>query len=264
MLTDKQTIKMWLQDMNIKNYHINKDLTVDVEGNVNLTDMNLTELPVQFGIVEGKFNCGNNLLTSLKGSPYKTDSFYCHNNCLTNLNDGPQIVRDYYDCSNNQLTTLVGAPQKMEAGEFSCNNNNLTSLIGAPQTLDTLKCHQNKLNTLTGISNTIHTFLDISFNHNLTSLKGSPKKIRNIMCAYSPIQINEWIDLTIENRFSHTCVNQAEQIQTLSKHYDKGNNLLISGEEFNELMQYLQIVKEKEDLEKNTNTNNNSSSKMKI
>ena len=53
----------------IRNYSINPDRSIDVDGNVNLFRRSLTELPIQFGTVTGSFNCVDNVLTSLHGSP---------------------------------------------------------------------------------------------------------------------------------------------------------------------------------------------------
>ena len=70
MLKTEEEIKLWLDSMEIKGYTINKDLTVDVSGNVNLSSQKITSLPVQFGKITGNFYCNNNnKLTSLKGSP---------------------------------------------------------------------------------------------------------------------------------------------------------------------------------------------------
>jgi len=40
---------------NIKNYTINSDGSIDVDGNVSLS--NITQLPLKFGKVTGSFNC---------------------------------------------------------------------------------------------------------------------------------------------------------------------------------------------------------------
>ena len=67
----KTKTKAWLNEMEVENFTINDDLTVDVNGNVNLFGKGLTSLPVQFGKVKGYFSCSNNQLTSL-GCPTKS------------------------------------------------------------------------------------------------------------------------------------------------------------------------------------------------
>ena len=63
--------KNWLDDMDIENYTINDDLTIDVDGDgdVNLNNKKLEKIPVKFKSIGGYFDCYNNKLTSLKGSP---------------------------------------------------------------------------------------------------------------------------------------------------------------------------------------------------
>jgi hypothetical protein len=96
---------------NIRNYSINGDGNVDVDGNVNLFRRNLTELPVQFGTVTGHFNSVDNALTSLDGSP---------KNVLRN-----------FDCSHDLITSLVGGPVAV-GGDYCIGANNLPNLVGCP------------------------------------------------------------------------------------------------------------------------------------
>jgi len=51
----------------IENYTVNPDGTVDVDGDVYLSDTKLTKLPLKFGYVSGSFRCAWNQLTSLEG-----------------------------------------------------------------------------------------------------------------------------------------------------------------------------------------------------
>jgi hypothetical protein len=89
----------------IENYTINGDGSIDVNGDVNLHGINLTELPLTFNKVSGYFTCSNNQLTSLKGSPkWVGDWFDCGNNNLTSLEFGPDYVGTWFDCRYNQLT----------------------------------------------------------------------------------------------------------------------------------------------------------------
>ena len=80
-------IEEWLKEYNIKNYTINDDLTIDVDGFVFLNKENLKEFPdyIQFGVVKSYFSCYRNQLTSLRGCPRE--------------------VREYFDCSYNSLTS---------------------------------------------------------------------------------------------------------------------------------------------------------------
>ena len=98
-----QIIK-WLDSFGIKNYTINDNLTIDVNGYVNLINQSLTCFPsfIKFNKVSG--------------------DFYCHNNQLTSLEGCPITVGRVFYCSNNQLTSLEGC-LKTVGGNFYCHNN---------------------------------------------------------------------------------------------------------------------------------------------
>ena len=62
-------------------YTINADGSIDVQGNVYLSDKELTELPLTFGKVSGDFSCSYNQLTSLEGAPKEVGGdFNCSDN----------------------------------------------------------------------------------------------------------------------------------------------------------------------------------------
>jgi hypothetical protein len=65
-------------------WELNSNGEVDVDGDVDMSNMNLTEIPVKFGRVEWDFSCANNRLTSLKNCPeFVGGIFNCHSNNLT-------------------------------------------------------------------------------------------------------------------------------------------------------------------------------------
>jgi hypothetical protein len=114
------------EQYNITNYTINNDGTIDVNGDVYLRYEGLTELPLTFNRVDGYFNCGDNFLTRLKGSPkWVGGSFYCYNNRLTSLEGSPEYVTLDVDCSSNRLTSLRFGPEKI-GKDFLTYNNKLT------------------------------------------------------------------------------------------------------------------------------------------
>ena len=113
----------------IKNYIINSDGTIDVDGDVNITYMKLDKLPLKFNVVYGDFQCYNNKLTSLEGAPKEVGvDFDCNNNQLTSLKGSPKWVGRNFYCNNNKLTSLEGAP-KWVGGTFYCKFNPLPKLI---------------------------------------------------------------------------------------------------------------------------------------
>ena len=105
----------------IENYTINNGL-VDVDGDVDLSDGNLTKLPIKFGNISGYFYCSSNQLTTLEGAP--------------------QSVGDGFYCRNNQLTTLEGCPKSV-GGHFDCNENNIYKLDFVPKYKEKLHIHRN-------------------------------------------------------------------------------------------------------------------------
>ncbi|MCI7338339.1 MAG: hypothetical protein MSH41_07115 [Bacteroidales bacterium] len=83
-------IKDSLDEYGVKNYTINDDFTIDVNGDVNLEGKDISEFPVhiQFGTIKGDFDCSFNQLTSLKGVPKKIEgNFDCNFNQLTICSD---------------------------------------------------------------------------------------------------------------------------------------------------------------------------------
>lgn len=200
MLKNKNEMEIWLNTYKIKNYVINEDLTVDVNGDVYLCWEKLDEIPIQFGLVQGNFICHRNNLKSLKGSPKKVGGhfncawnrlsslegcpvevggiFNCSNNLLTSLNGSPENIKEVFDCSNNKLFSLDGGPE--EAEQFVCSNNLLTSLEGCPKrVLYDFFCDGNKLTSLKGIHNkVIYGIFNCSYNK-LTTLEYAPKIIHS-------------------------------------------------------------------------------------
>ena len=121
----KIIIHKWLEDHKVKNYTLNDKGEIDVDGDVNISYMNIKEFPsyIQFGVVKGYFNCYCNNLTSLRGCPRVVKkSFYCHNNNLLSLKGSPETVGGSFYCSFNNLTSLEGAP-KIVKEVFNCRKN---------------------------------------------------------------------------------------------------------------------------------------------
>jgi len=129
----KEDIDSICERYGIKNYTINEDGTIDVDGDVDLSGKNIDKLPLKFGKVTGHFFCSYNQLTSLEGSPSKVGGdFICYENKLTSLEGSPSEVGGGFYCSGNKLTSLEGSPKEVGGG-FDCRYNQLTSLEGSPK-----------------------------------------------------------------------------------------------------------------------------------
>ena len=120
----------------IKNYSVNSDGIVDVDGDVYLYNKGLTKLPLKFGKVSGHFNCRYNNLTTLEGCPQSVGGeFTCGKNTLETLEFCPKSVGGYFSCANNKLTSLEGCPQSV-GSSFHCGENKLKDLYGFPEFFD--------------------------------------------------------------------------------------------------------------------------------
>ncbi len=129
---NEQKIKDICTKYKIEKYTINPDGSIDVNGNVDLYSLGLTEIPLKFNRVSGSFNCSFNQLTSLIGSPNYVDmGFYCSGNQLTSLEGSPEHVGNNFYCSYNKLISLEGSPEHV-GGSLDCSYNQLTSLKGSP------------------------------------------------------------------------------------------------------------------------------------
>jgi hypothetical protein len=198
---NKSDVEQILSILEVENYKINDDLSVDVNGSVDISGvekLKLRLIPIQFGKVSGYFfckknelitlegspkevggvfNCGDNQLTSLEGAPKKVGGgFICSRNRLTSLEGSPEKVGGSFLCDFNQLTSLEGAPKEID-GDFYCNSNQLTSLEGVPKEIDgAFYCNSNKLTSLEGAPEKVGDYFDCS-NNNLKSLRGAPQKV---------------------------------------------------------------------------------------
>ncbi len=138
------------QRYEIKNYTINSDGSIDVDGDVILYYEVLSKLPLIFNHVTGSFDCGTNHLISLEGAPRIVESnFWCRDNKLTSIEGAPQEIGGSFNCGYNRLTSLEGAPKEISA--FYCDHNQLTSLEGAPRIIrNNLNCEINDIWTFEG------------------------------------------------------------------------------------------------------------------
>lgn len=98
----EQEIREICEKYNIKNYTINQDGSIDVNGDVWLYNMKLYKIPIKFNKVTGYFSCHSNFLTTLENCPNEIGkSFSCYSNRLTSLEGFPQKVGKYTHCCPN-------------------------------------------------------------------------------------------------------------------------------------------------------------------
>jgi hypothetical protein len=129
-ISTKSQIRYLCEKYDIKNYTINDDLSIDVNGDVYLEYKNLDKIPLKFRNVI-HFYCSNNQLTSLWGCPESVEYFDCGDNNLTSLEFCPKLINDgSFFCYNNQLTSLEHLPNNIE--HIDCEYNNIWSFKGIP------------------------------------------------------------------------------------------------------------------------------------
>ena len=149
MLNTKEEVENWLINYNIKNYIINEDLTVDVNGNVNLSKQKIKKFPFKFRFIKGDFFCSYNELISLKNAPERVEgSFDCARNKLTSLEYSPISVGGFFECSYNDLLSLEFCTKEVKK-DFYCRGNLLTSLEHIPEVIEgTFDCSSNKIKSI--------------------------------------------------------------------------------------------------------------------
>lgn len=150
-LKSKQEIDSICKKYGIKNYSINIDGSIDVDGDINLSYKELTKIPLKFGKVSGDFHCDGNLLESLEGCPTSVGGgFFCYENQLESLEGCPKSVGGDFFCSNNQLESLEGCPKSVGL-DFYCHGNQLKNLEGCPKSVSRgFYCQNNQLTDFTG------------------------------------------------------------------------------------------------------------------
>ena len=104
---------------NIRNWSINSNGLVDVDGDVNLYGKKLTQLPLSFGYVTGYFSFIGNEITDLDGCPHTVGgNFSCAYNRITSLEGCPNTVGNDFYCYVNELTSLRFAPEEVEGNVY--------------------------------------------------------------------------------------------------------------------------------------------------
>ncbi|MCK9477782.1 MAG: hypothetical protein M0R46_17855 [Candidatus Muirbacterium halophilum] len=113
---------------NIKNYTINDDGSIDVDGNVDLFNKGLKVLPLKFRKVSGDFYCSYNQLISLEGAPQSIGGdFHCRYNKLTSLEGAPQRVGGIFWCYSNNLKNIDYLPKYYK--ELFIQNDPISKII---------------------------------------------------------------------------------------------------------------------------------------
>ena len=150
LLTKKSDILFWLEERKITVYNTlfsllpsNEGFIIEVADNINLSNFQMTHLPVQFGRVKGKFSCDNCKLETLKGAPHFVGgSFSCSWNRLETLEYAPATVGENFLCHHNMLKNFKHAPV-IVPGRLGASVNHIATLEHAPQAMGHLEIQYN-------------------------------------------------------------------------------------------------------------------------
>ena len=209
----------------IKNYTINDDLSIDVDGDVGLNFKRLEYLPLKFNYVSGGFSCHRSNLKTLEGCPQTVGGYFeCSNNNLVSLKGCPQTVGGYFNCLKNELKSLKGCPQTV-SGDFSCGNNELKTLEGCPQTVDGFfECSNNNLVSLKGCPQTVSDSFYCHDNE-LKTLEGCPQSVDgDFNCSYNELKSLEGCPQTVDGDFY--CANN--ELKDLENFPEVSGNVYIT------------------------------------
>lgn len=209
----KRQIKSWLDHCRVNNYTINDDLTIDVDGNVDIFNKNKkNEIPFKFRNINGYFNCEQNELISLKNCPdYVGGDFLCCNNKLESLEFCPKVINGNFFCYNNKLKSLKYCPKTLNGSLFGSNNqleslkdidfvggvldindNNISEFKYFPKGYTSVRCLNNPISDIINCINNIRIFstkntikfidycieYNVVVDNNKTRVLGMPKPVR--------------------------------------------------------------------------------------
>lgn len=113
-LDNRKKITSWLDKMGVSNYTINSDLTVDVDGYLDLSNKGLEEIPVNFANIKGDIDLRNNKLKTFLFIPKGT--LKLENNPCTKIYGTPFIgghfAEYFFYNSIHALATLEPNPKE--------------------------------------------------------------------------------------------------------------------------------------------------------
>lgn len=146
---------------------------------INLSYQNLYVLP-DFSDRDDiiSFNCADNKLRTLKGSPKRVElDFDCNYNFINTLEGGPEYVGGMFSCSSNALANLKGFPKTVKGSINISYNRDLKNLEGCPKIVWGLNASDCNLHTLEGGPENVGNNFSCASNYTLTNIQGAPKRV---------------------------------------------------------------------------------------
>lgn len=110
---EKVQIEKWLKEHNVKNFTINDDLTIDVNGDLFIED----DLPdfINFNKVYADCTVWHTNVTTLRGVPKYVDGYFtCRRTSIESLEGCPiEIGNEFEVTYNKKLKNIDNLPQKV-------------------------------------------------------------------------------------------------------------------------------------------------------
>ena len=184
-LSDEASIREWLDKYEVKDYTINGDFTVSVNGPLALDNKGIEEIPVKFSEITGSIDVTTNRLKRIDWAPAKVNGdFDAWDNEIETLVGGPTEVEMTMDVDGNKLTDLHGSPKKV-GGSFIVSKNNLKSLAGCPEVVGKyFKAIECGLDSIDDLPREVGTNVYLQGNK-ITSLKNINKFLKKINLSNS-------------------------------------------------------------------------------
>jgi hypothetical protein len=130
----------FLNEVCIGEWSLNENGEIDVDGSVDMVAMDLTEIPIKFGNVDGTFHCSSNNLTTLKNCPVVTYDIFCYGNNLTEYFKSLPVDSEIWDKLALWDILLPEYPFLINIGKKYLVNGDLIDILeGCPQTKIYLK-----------------------------------------------------------------------------------------------------------------------------
>lgn len=181
-----------LKDLEIDNYEIKDNLVVDVQGDVNLADKGIVEIPFKFGRIDGNFNISVNRLETLKNMPdYVGGDFNCSNNVLKSLEGCPQYIGGDLHATKNNIKSTKGIGDVVGSIDIDTSVKN-ESIDVEKETYDVVV-----LTNITNIPNQNQDIKSGKFRITKDTMKEA-KKLKDLLTIKGHIDGYKIIDVWIE------------------------------------------------------------------
>lgn len=104
-------IKVLCTKYRIVNFRINSDYSIDVFGDVNLSNKNLNRIPIKFDEIYGNFECNFNNLKDLTNCPRIIHgNFSVYSNQIKDLSIHPEYIQGCFQIGQNKIKEATTFP----------------------------------------------------------------------------------------------------------------------------------------------------------